>query len=380
MSILYNKIEVRIDLSAIRSNYRLLKSHGSHVIGVIKADAYGHGLFEVAEALAAEGCDTFAIGSVEEGVALRKHLLSKGIKARIMSLLGPVDPEDYAPLWEYEIIPFIGGFRQLEEVAGHAARLGRALPISVKFDTGMARLGFVEEDLPRLLERLGEAPLVRPVMASSHLATADDPDAVDFVMEQGRRFELMVGALRGAGYDVEANLANTAAILAHPKLHYQSQRGGISLYGASPFAGTAWEHLGAGLVPAMQARTRIVSVHPLKKGHTISYGGIFTAPRDMTVAIVAAGYADAYSRGLSGRGAQMLIGGRRVPQVGRICMQMCAADVTDLPDVRPGDWATLLGGEGPLAITGDELAGWWGTISYEVFCLLGMNRRVFIGA
>lgn len=378
MSILYNKFEVRIRLSAIRSNYRLLKSFGSRVIGVIKADAYGHGLCEVAEALSQEGCDTFAIGSVEEGAALRRHLSDAGISARILSLLGPVDPEDYPPLWEHDIIPFIGSFRQLEAVAGQAARLGKALPISVKFDTGMARLGFVETDLPRLVERLREAPLIRPVMASSHLATADDPGAVPFVQEQGRRFETMIAALRAAGHQVEANLANTAGILGHQQLHHQSQRGGIALYGANPFAGTAWEHLGKGLQQAMEVRTKVVSVHPLKKGHTISYGGTYTAERDMNVAIVAAGYADAYSRGLSGKGAQMLIGGRRVQQVGRVCMQLCAVDVTEAPDVRPGDWATLLGGSGPLAITADELAAWWGTISYEVFCLLGMNRRVYI--
>jgi len=378
MSILYNKFEVSVRLSAIRSNYRLLKNSGSRVIGVIKADAYGHGLCEVAEALSQEGCDTFAIGSVEEGAALRRHLTEKGISARIMSLLGPVDPEDYLPLWEYDIIPFIGSFRQLEAVAGQAARLGKPLPISVKFDTGMARLGFVESDLPRLLERLREAPLVNAVMASSHLATADDPGAVGFVLEQGKRFETMVTALRQAGHQVEANLANTAGILGHQQLHHQSQRGGIALYGANPFAGTAWEHLGRGLVPAMEVRTKIVSVHPLKKGQTISYGGTYTASRDMQVAIVAAGYADAYSRGLSNKGAQMLIGGRRVQQVGRVCMQLCAADVTDVPDVRPGDWAVLLGGSGPLAISADELASWWGTISYEVFCLLGMNRRVYI--
>jgi len=378
MSILYNKFEVSVRLSAIRSNYRLLKNSGSRVIGVIKADAYGHGLCEVAEALSQEGCDTFAIGSVEEGAALRKHLVEKGISARIMSLLGPVDPEDYPPLWEYDIIPFIGSFRQLEAVAGQASRLGKPLAISVKFDTGMARLGFVESDLPRLLERLREAPLVKAVMASSHLATADDPGAVGFVLEQGKRFEAMVTALRQAGHQVEANLANTAGILGHQQLHHQSQRGGIALYGANPFAGTAWEHLGRGLVPAMEVRTKIVSVHPLKKGQTISYGGTYMASRDMQVAIVAAGYADAYSRGLSNKGAQMLIGGRRVQQVGRVCMQLCAADVTDVPDVRPGDWAVLLGGSGPLAISADELASWWGTISYEVFCLLGMNRRVYI--
>lgn len=378
MSILHNKFEVRVKLAAIRSNYRTLAARGGRLIAVIKADAYGHGLTEVAGALLKEGCDTFAVGSVEEGVALRDFLTAGGSKARVVSLLGPVDPEDYPLLWEYDIIPFIGSFRQLESLARQAAKVGRALPISVKFDTGMARLGFVEPDLPRLLDRLREAPLLRPVMASSHLATADDPDAVAKVMAQGKRFAEMVGCLRQAGYEVEANLANSAAILAHPALQHQSQRLGIALYGANPFAGTAWEHLGRGLAPAMEVRTKIVSVHALPAGQSISYGGLYTAPRDMRVAIVAAGYADAYSRGLTGRGAQMLIGGRRAQQVGRVCMQLSACDVTDIPDARPGDWVTLLGGAGPLSISAEELAGWWGTISYEVFCLLGMNRRVYV--
>lgn len=378
MSIAYNKFEIRIRLSAIRANYRLLCGHGSRVIGVIKADAYGHGLFPVAQALAQEGCDTFAIGSVEEGAALREELTRAGIKARIMSLLGPLDEADYPLLWEHEILPLIGSFRQLETLAGQAARRGKTLPVCLKFDTGMARLGFMLDEVPRLLGRLREAPLVRPVMASSHLATADAPEATDLVMGQEERFAAILAALEAGGLRLEANLANSAAILGHPRLQHQSQRAGIALYGANPFAGTSWEHLGRGLAPAMEARTKIVAVHPLKKGMSISYGGLFTAPRDMTVAIVAAGYADAYSRGLTGRGAQMLIAGRRAPVIGRVCMQLTACDVSEIPDARPGDWAVLLGGAGKLAITAEELAAWWGTISYEVFCLLGLNRRVYI--
>ncbi len=378
MTIAYNKFEIRIRLSAIRANYRLLSGHGSRVIGVIKADAYGHGLFPVAQALSQEGCDTFAIGSVEEGVALRGELARAGIKARIMSLLGPVDDADYPLLWEHEILPLIGSFRQLESLAGQAARRGRVLPVCLKFDTGMARLGFVLDEIPRLLGRLREAPLLRPVMASSHLATADSPEATDLVMGQEERFAAILAALEAGGLRLEANLANSAAILGHPRLLHQSQRAGIALYGANPFAGTSWEHLGRGLAPAMEARTKIVAVHTLKKGMSISYGGLFTAPRDMTVAIVAAGYADAYSRGLTGRGAQMLIAGRRAPLIGRVCMQLTACDVSEIPDARPGDWAVVLGGEGKLAITAEELAAWWGTISYEVFCLLGLNRRVYI--
>jgi len=378
MTIAFNKLEVRVRLAAIRANYRLLCGHGSRVIGVIKADAYGHGLTEVASALAKEGCDTFAVGTVEEGAALRRHLASKGLNSRILVLLGPIDPDDFPPLWEHALVPFIGSFRQLEALARQAARVGKGLDMSLKFDTGMARLGFGLEDLPRLLDRLREAPLVRPVMASSHLATADEPESVDFLMGQAERFAAILTALAQAGHTVEANLANSAGILGHPTVHHQSQRAGIALYGANPFAGSAWEHLGRGLAPAMTVRTRIVSVHSLPKGCCISYGCTYTAERDMRVAIVAAGYADAYSRTLADKSAQMLIAGRRAPIVGRVCMQLTACDVTDIPDARPGAWATLLGGEGPLAISPEELASWWGTISYEVFCLLGMNRRVYI--
>ena len=378
MTIAFNKLEVRVRLAAIRANYRLLCSRGSRIIGVIKSDGYGHGLTEVAGALASEGCDTFAVGTVEEGAALRRFLTSRGLTSRILVLLGPIDPEDYPPLWEFSLLPLIGSFRQLEALARQAARMGKALDTSLKFDTGMARLGFGLEDLPRLFARLGEAPLVRPVMVSSHLATADQPESVDYLMGQAERFAFILSSLTKAGYRLEANLANSAGILGHPSVHHQSQRAGIALYGANPFVGSAWEHLGRGLTPAMTVRTRIVSVHSLPQGCSISYGCTYTAERDMRVAIVAVGYADAYSRALTGKSAQMLVAGRRAPVVGRVCMQLTACDVSDIPDARPGEWATLLGGDGPLAISPEELASWWGTISYEVFCLLGLNRRVYV--
>jgi len=378
MSISYNTFEVRIRLAAIRANYRLLATRGSRLIAVIKADAYGHGLVEVATALAKDGCDSFAVGTVQEGATLRAAMDERGLTGRIISLLGPISSDDHALLWSHQIIPFVGSFRQLEELARQAAKCGKPLAISLKFDTGMARLGFTLEELPRLIGRLAEAPLVRPVMASSHLATADEPESQDFVQIQGERFATMLGALEDAGYKVEGNIANSAGILGHPSLHHQSQRAGVALYGANPFGGTAWEHLGKGLSSAMEVRTRIAAVHALPKGRCISYGCTYTAERDMRVAIVAAGYADGYSRGLTGKGTQVLIAGKRAPLIGRVCMQLCAVDVTDIPDARPGEWAVLLGGEGALAIRPEELASWWGTITYEVFCLLGLNRRVYV--
>lgn len=372
MPIAHNYLRTRVRLSRIVANYKHLCSFGGHVLAVIKADAYGHGLVEVARSLETAGCDAFAIGSLAEGAALRQS----GCKGAIVSLLGPVLPEDDTLALDYEITPFIHDFEQLRRLAGLAATRGKTAKVALKFDTGMARLGFCECDVPRLLETLAAMPAIRVSMVSSHLATADDPMAFDFVGEQGMKFGRICQGLRDGGLSFEASLCNSAGILAHAdQFGFEARRAGIALYGVNPFAGTAREPLGVGLVPAMETVTRIVSVHDLACGCSISYGRTFTAERDMRVAIVAAGYADAYSRGLSNRGF-MCLAGRRVPILGRVCMQLTAVDVTGL-EAAPGDVVHLLGGEGPGAITADELAVWWETIPYEVFCLFGLNPREY---
>lgn len=372
MAITYNKIRTRVRLNQLVSNWRLLCRHGARMIPVIKADAYGHGLVQVARVLAKAGAETFAVGTVEEAVKLRLS----GCSGRILSLLGPLDSEEYEALFDQDIIPFVAEYGQIEEIARRAGRWNRPLPVSLKFDTGMARLGFTEAGLPRLLETLAGTPAVKPIMASSHLATADEPDQAAYVAEQGAVFGRILEGLRAAGYPVEANLANSAAILGHKDLHHQSQRLGIALYGCDPFRGTSRAGLCEGLKPAMEVLAPIVSMHPLEKGRCVSYGCTFQAPRDMTVAIVAAGYADAYSRGLSNKGA-VCVRGRRAPILGRVCMQLCAVDVSGIEGLAPGEMVHLLGGEGDGAVTPEDLAEWWGTITYEVFCLLGLNRREY---
>ncbi|WP_022661268.1 alanine racemase [Paucidesulfovibrio longus] len=377
MTILYNKLRVRVSLDAIRENYRILNSISGNAFAVVKADAYGHGLIRVAEALAEEGADTFAVGTVDEAVFLRKS----GCRGRIIALLGPVDDNDYKALVPNRIIPFVGNWEQLARLREAVAGAEKPLEISLKFDTGMARLGFRHSDVPRLLSVLGEEPLLRPVMASSHLATADEPGNWSFVQEQSRIFQAVLDALREGGVPVEGNIANTAGILAHGALHHQGQRAGIGLYGCNPLAGTEHEALGAKLRPAMQVSAPIVEIHPVRAGQSVSYGCTWRARRDSVVAIVAAGYADAYSRGLSNKGG-MCLHGERVPVVGRVCMQLTAVDVTALAEsgksAQVGDEAFLLGGEGPGRISPEDLASWWGTITYEVFCLLGLNRREYV--
>ncbi len=373
MTISYNKLKVRVRLDDIRHNYTLLNERGGQAMAVVKADAYGHGLVPVARALEEVGADTFAVGTVDEAAQLR----DSGCKGRIIALLGPIDEADYPALWEYAATPFVGDFGQLEKISNEAAKRDAPLDISLKFDTGMARLGFSEEQLPELISRLGDAPGIRPVLASSHLATSDEPGQFAFVKEQAACFERILSGLREKGIDPQANLANSAAILAHEDVSHQCQRPGIALYGANPFHGTELENLGAGLRQAMEVTAPVIQVHDLRKGRSISYGRTFTAPRDMRVAIVGAGYADCYSRGLSGRG-WMLLHGRRVPILGRVCMQLTAVDVSEVPEAVSGDEIFLMGGPGAESIAAEDLALWWGTITYEVFCLLGMNKKTYL--
>lgn len=375
MSIPWNMLEVRIDLTRIVGNYRFLRSKASGLMPVVKADAYGHGLAPVAKALAGAGADTFCVGSVAEAVALRQT----GTASRIVSLLGPLDAEECAEAVAHDVIALCGRFEQLEMLQSVAARAGRPARLALKFDTGMSRLGFSEPDVKRIVQTMGHSPNLCLELVTSHLATADEDGGAEYVQAQAGRFRAIIGKLSASGLRFSANLCNTAGILGFPELHFDLQRPGISLYGSNPFLGTSREELGRPLKPAMSVTTRILDVHDLSKDGTISYGRTFTAPRDMRVAIMAAGYADGYSRSLSGKGQVCLADGR-ASVIGRVCMQLTALDVTGRENVRPGDTVWLLGGQGDARITPEELAGWWGTISYEVFCILGLNRRVYVGA
>lgn len=369
MAISYNLLTVHIDLTSIRRNYRLLAAHGPRLMPVIKADAYGHGLEAVAGTLIAAGADTLCVGTVTEAARLRRMPFDGGIVA----LLGPLTDGDYALAREHELVCVVGRMEQLTRLH-EAAAGGSPLRIALKFDTGMSRLGFQPGDVQTVAQALGKYSGVRLEMLFSHLATADEEDH-GYLRDQAERFATIAVDLRTAGHTFRACLANSAAILAHPDVHYDLQRPGIALYGANPLVGTPVEALGRELVPAMSVSAPVLEVHDLSRGGCVSYGCTFTAGRDMRVAIVAAGYADGYSRGLSNTG-QMCIGGQRAPILGRVCMQLTAVDVSGL-EVRPGDTAWLLGGGDEGRITPEELAGWWGTIPYEVFCVLGLNRRVY---
>lgn len=372
MSIWYNHVRAGIRLQALVDNFRLIRARAANPVAIIKSDAYGHGLPQVARALFADGARILAAGTVGEAAVLKDTVPD----AEVISLLGPIDAADYACVCERDIVPFAGSSEQLMLLEEAAGRSGTTVRVALKFDTGMSRLGFDAADASGVADTLEGLERVRATMVCSHLATADDPQQAGYVHEQGEKFQRIVRALHARGLDVRASLANSGAIFGYPGLHHDLQRPGIALYGGNPFHGTAWEEKGRGLQPAMQVSSRLIQVRTIAAGQSVSYGRTYSAPADMRIGIVAVGYADNYSRGLSSR-AQMLVHGRRVAVLGRVCMQLTAVDLSGVPEAAVGDEVFLLGGDGPQSISADELAAWWGTITYEVFCLLGQNPRTY---
>lgn len=366
-----------VDLGALRRNFARLGEPAA-LMPVIKSDAYGHGLVPVARALAEAGARRFAVGTVAEGMALREA----GLRQKIVVLLGALDDVDWQGAAAQDLIPVVGSFAALDKASAHC-HAGRTLHVAVKCETGMGRLGFTQEELPQAVERLRSIQGIAPVMALSHLSCADTPGQEDYTRGQMKRFAAMTATLGDAFPGMERSLANSAATIAWPEAHYDVCRPGIALYGGNPFAGTAWEDKGAalGLEWAMSVSAPVIQVRRLEAGQSVSYGRLFTAEQPTVVAVVGIGYATGFARALSTRAA-LCINGRRVSQVGRVCMGMIMADVTDLPQVREGDTAWLVDGPtqpGQQPVTVQDLADTLGTISYEVLCLLGAtNPRLYV--
>lgn len=368
----YNRLE--IDLTTLRDNFRnivALVGPQVKVLAVVKADAYGHGLVEVAGCLARAGATLFGVADVAEGRRLREA----GIVGEIVVLLGgrtgPV-----TELLEYDLTPVVYDREYLRELAGAAAAAGRTAPVHLKVDTGMRRLGICPEELPEFVELIGSLASLRLAGILSHFPHSDSED-LGPTSEQNRRFSEIVATLGVAGEAPVLHIANSAAFLREPRSRHGLVRPGITLYGCYP-GGDPGLRERLPLRPVMSFKSRILQVKAVAAGVGVSYGHLFRTERPTRLAVLPVGYADGYLRRLTGK-AQVLIGGRRVPVVGRICMNLCMADITGLDEVVPGDEVVLLGRQGTEEITADELAGWQETISYEVLCLLGAsNQRVYL--
>jgi len=354
-----------VDLSALAANLRYVRRLASptcDILAVVKADAYGHGAIAVSRSLAQQGVARFAVATIQEGAQLR----DAGIQAQIL-VMGAVHSAQLADLLEYALTPVI----YEPGLAGAlATRLDAKLipyPVHVKVDTGMGRLGLTPEQvLPLVQSPAFQGPL-RLEGLMTHLADADNSDPA-YTQAQIARFQAVLTQLKRASVAVPlVHAANSAAILAHPTAHFTAVRPGLMLYGYAPLASS---DAAAELQPVLSLRSAIAQIRMLAPGESVSYNRAFVAARPSRIAVLPIGYADGYSRALSNRG-RVLIQGRRCPVVGRVCMDMTLADVTDLPAVHPGDEAVLIGRQGHDAIGANDVADWSGTIPYEVLCGIG---------
>ncbi len=359
-------IEARIDLAALLHNYRVARRYATREApaakawAVVKANAYGHGLLRAAAALG-EVADGFALLDLEEAVSLR----DAGIRQPILLLEGFFETADLAVCAEYELSVVVHCLEQLQML--RAAAL--PLPIYLKFDTGMHRLGLSSEQLPavrRELAALAAASALGPVTRMTHFAEADAAGGERCIAWQLERFaQIAAGWPEATTWPV--SLANSAAILRYPQTAEDWVRPGIMLYGGSPFADQ--DAASFDLRPVMTLRSRILAVREIGVGERVGYGGTFVAQRPTRVGVVACGYADAYPRHAPS-GTPIVVAGQWTQTLGRVSMDMLACDLTDLPAAGVAS-PVVLWGEG---LPADAVAAAAGTISYELFCALA--RRV----
>lgn len=363
-----------IDVSCVRRNLRVLTARSGvapdRIMPVIKADAYRHGLIPVAHALAQEGVTHFAVNTVDEGRQLREA----GFTQDIVLLLGAAHQDALALAARLDCIPLIHSDSGL---ARFLALPATARPrIAIKCDTGMTRLGFSADAMPAVCDALRNAK-TPPVLAVSHLASADMPEAEGHTRAQAAIFATMAVALREVFPHIQTSLCNSAGMLAYPEYVGDMARPGECLYGGNVFDGTIWQDKGAGFAQAMSFSAPVLQVRDVPAGQSVSYGGIYTPVRDVRLAVLGMGYADGYPRSLSNRG-EVYIAGQVAPVRGRVCMCMTLVDISHIQGVKEGDRAWITGGPYENAVSMDELARQWGSIAYEVHCVLGRNTREYV--
>jgi len=353
----------RIDLDALGSNLARIRTltGARKICAVIKADAYGHGAVRVARRLADEKAEFLAVAFLEEALELRRA----GIDLPIL-VLGSTDPRNAPIILEEGLSQTVSSADLAAALDAAARHIGAKAKIHLKIDTGMHRQGFPWNGLESIAEVLSASSNIAIEGAYSHFAESDSPDKT-FSLLQMDRFVQALGFLEAAGLKPEiAHMANSAAILEIPGSAFDMVRPGIILYGLSPGGCAPLE----GFSPVMSLRASITAIRDVEEGEGIGYGLIHRTRRPSRLGLLQVGYADGYPRLVSDR-AQVLLRGKRVPVIGRICMDQTIIDLTDLPDARLGDEAILFGG---LGLPASELAAMAGTIDYEITC--GISPRV----
>lgn len=362
---------VEIDLGALSHNVGQLVqflSPGTQLMAVVKADAYGHGSVTVAQTALQSGASWLGVATVPEGIQLREA----GIKAPILILGATNTPEQIQAIAHWNLQATLCSPKQALIFSNTLETINYTspLPVHIKLDTGMSRLGTNWQEAVEFVQLIQNLPHLDIASIYSHLATADHPDTT-VMQEQQRRFDQAIAQVKAMGINPRClHLANSAATLTNPALHYDIVRVGLAIYGLYPAP-----HLQnvINLKPVLQLRARITHVKTIAAGTGVSYGHKFIAPHELRLAVVGIGYADGVSRGLSQK-IQVLIRGQRVPQIGTITMDQLMLDVSAIPDLQEGEVVTLLGTQGTQTISPEDWAGTLNTISWEILC--GFKHRL----
>lgn len=358
---------VSVDLKALTDNYIFLRDCAGEAafLAMVKADGYGHGMIECSKALTKAGCSIFGVAELGEALVLRQS----GISGTIFSMIG-FDSNDAHHFFDYDITPVVYDTVSVAALSSVATKMGKTIGVHVKIDTGMNRLGVQLEEFESLLACIDTLPGVYLAGMASHFPCADDTASAitSKCYDKFTQFQARVSKNDQLVY----HIANSGGTLYFPNTRANMVRCGISLYGYYP---EGREYLKSDeLQPAMSFTTRVLQVKTIPAGAGVSYGHTYITDRPTVLAVLPVGYEDGYSRRLSNCG-EVLVRGRRAPVRGRVCMNLCMVDVTDIEGVSAGDEVVLLGAQENERITADEIAARIDTISYEVLCMIGNNNE-----
>ncbi|MBE6773639.1 MAG: alanine racemase [Ruminococcaceae bacterium] len=362
----YYRSAVVVDLDTIRNNFLAVKQKvgdDTGILAVIKADAYGHGAIETARELE-KLCDFFGVADIDEAMQLRIGGFNKPIL-----ILGRTDPYYSDAIIKYDIRTTVSCLSDAESLSEEGARQGKKAKIHIALDTGMSRIGFQADEISEIV-KISKLPYIEIEGVFSHFATADESD-LSKAEKQKELFDSMLKEIEKEGISIPIRHMNNSAGIINFSRRYDLVRAGIVLYGLYPSHDIDKSLLD--VKPAMRWVAKISHVKTLPAGREVSYGGTYVTTRETRVATVPVGYADGYPRCLSDKG-EVLVNGRRVPIIGRICMDQFMIDVTGVPDVTLGTEITLVGKDGDDCLTMEEVSEKAHSFNYELLCRI--SRRV----
>ena len=367
-------IWLEINLDAIAHNVKRIRQivgKNTQIIAVVKANAYGHGAIEVSETLLENGVTMLGVGVIEEGIVLRKA----GIKAPIL-VCGLTTDDQLEPLVMYNLSATVCKLKAVKTLSTIASKNKKRVPVHIKIDTGMGRLGIPSEDTLNFVKEISRMKNIEIEGIFTHFAATNEEDG-NYTSRQFEKYKKALLELERERINIPLkHVANSTAILNSSRFHLNAVRPGIIVYGLFPSPKTKQV---VQLRPAAEFKTRIIFLKEVSAGKSIGYGGTYTTTKPTRIATLPVGYADGYSWLLSNKG-EVLVRGERAPIIGRICMDLCMIDVTHIGGVQTGDEIVLWGKQGSEMISAEEVAQKIGSIVYEVICMVDKERvpKVFI--